>query len=63
MYRTKAVDFVIDSFDQLFNETYADFSALYEQIKEENVNYAPQDLAPNDKVFTKGTQDYLNSKK
>ena len=51
--------FVIDSFDQ----TYADFSALYEQIKEENVNYAPQDLAPNDKVFTKGTQDYLNSKK
>lgn len=55
--------FVIDSFDQLFNETYADFSKLYEEIKSDKTEYAPDDIADGDTVFTKGTQVYANSKK
>ncbi|MAE51272.1 MAG: phenylalanine 4-monooxygenase [Micavibrio sp.] len=55
--------FVIDSFDQLFKETYADFSKLYEDIKADNTEYAPDDIADGDTVFTRGTQAYANGKK
>ena len=54
--------FVIDSFDQLFSETYADFSKLYEEIKQDKTEYAPEDIAGSDNVFTKGTQEYAKSK-
>ncbi len=55
--------FVIDSFDQLFKETYADFSKPYEDIKADNTEYAPDDIADGDTVFTRGTQAYANGKK
>lgn len=55
--------FVIDNFDQLFEQTYADFSSLYEEIKADKTQYAPHDLAPTDKVMTHGTQDYANGKR
>lgn len=54
--------FVIDSFDQLFSETYADFSKLYEEIKQDKTEYAPEDIAKSDTVITKGTQEYAKSK-
>ncbi len=55
--------FVIDSFDQLFKETYADFSALYEEIKSDKTEYTPEDIAPDDTILSKGSQEYAKSKK
>ncbi len=54
--------FVIDSFDQLFKETYADFSKLYEEIKADKTEYAPEDIAEGDTVLTRGSQEYTQSK-
>lgn len=49
--------FVIDSFQQLFDETYADFTPIYSELdgKEE---YEPGIILPTDKVITKGTGTY-----
>lgn len=54
--------FAIDSFEQLFQETYADFEALYDEIKAENTEYAPDDIAYTDHVYHNGTQAYAESK-
>ncbi len=48
--------FVIDSFQQLFDETYQDFAALYRELSQNSRQYTPLDLLPGDKVVTKGTQ-------
>lgn len=54
--------FVIDSFEQLFEQTYSDFSDLYIEIKSENKEFSAFDFDEKDNVFQKGTQEYANSK-
>ena len=54
--------FVIDSFEQLFKETYQDFGALYEDIKSHPRLLAPDELVAEDHVIHKGTQSYAISK-
>lgn len=55
--------FVIDSFRQLFDETYQDFSPVYESLKSRPVEYMPADIAPGDGIITRGTQEYAEGKK
>jgi len=50
--------FVIESFDQLFQETYKDFAALYAKLAT-GPTYKPGDVLPSDKVFTRGTHTYV----
>jgi len=50
--------FVIESFDQLFQETYKDFAALYAKLQN-GPTYKPGDVLPSDKVFTRGTHTYV----
>lgn len=47
--------FVIDSYDQLFQETQQDFGPIYDRLKGQP-EYAPTDVLPDDRVFTRGTQ-------
>lgn len=54
--------FVIDSFRQLFDETYADFTPLYDDLKRGQTVYAPDEIAPGDRILTRGTQNYAKSK-
>ncbi len=49
--------FVIDSFKQLFDETYADFTPLYKQL-EGKPEYEAGTILPTDKVIHKGTGTY-----
>ena len=49
--------FVIDSFDQLFNDTYADFTPLYETLQDQP-EYPAGTLLETDKVYHKGTGAY-----
>lgn len=49
--------FVIESFDQLFNETYADFTPLYEELQGKP-EYPAGTLLDGDKVYHKGTGEY-----
>jgi phenylalanine-4-hydroxylase len=49
--------FVIDSFRHLFDETYADFTPLYEELKDKP-EYEAGELAPGDTVIHKGTGTY-----
>ena len=50
--------FVIDGFEQLFQETYKDFAALYRRLAA-GPTYKPGDVLPGDKVFTHGTHSYV----
>ncbi len=50
--------FVIDSFDQLFQETYQDFAPLYGALKDQPHEFAPDAMAPTDHVIHQGTQAY-----
>jgi phenylalanine-4-hydroxylase len=43
--------FVIDEFEQLFDETYQDFSPLYADLKQAQATYAPGDVLPDDRLF------------
>jgi phenylalanine-4-hydroxylase len=54
--------FVIDSIEQLFEETYADFAPLYEELKQDTTTYGLEEIASGDRVITKGTQDYARKK-
>ncbi len=45
--------FVIDSFEQLFDETRPDFTAFYEQVKA-LPELGESDVLPTDRVFTRG---------
>ncbi|MEQ1753146.1 MAG: phenylalanine 4-monooxygenase [Micropepsaceae bacterium] len=49
--------FVIDSFDQLFAETYRDFAEVYEKLKT-GPSYEPGHVDPVDKVHHRGTRSY-----
>lgn len=49
--------FVIDSFDQLFNETYKDFAPIYESLKDAPV-HEPGVIVEGDTVLHKGTGTY-----
>lgn len=49
--------FVIDSFEQLFNDTYADFTPLYAELKDKP-EFKAGTLAEGDKVVHKGTGEY-----
>lgn len=52
--------FVIDSFDQLFNETYQDFGPIYEKLEGAD-DLMPSDLCPSDCVLTHGTGAYAEA--
>ena len=54
--------FVIDSFDQLFKETYADFAPLYGELNADDTIYGLDEIAPSDDVLTEGTQEYASNK-
>jgi len=49
--------FVIDSFEELMESTYADFAPIYDRIKGQE-EFKPSDIVDGDKVYTKGTQEY-----
>lgn len=49
--------FVIDSFEQLFEETHQDFTPIYEEVAKLPI-IQPGELAEGDDVVTKGTGEY-----
>jgi len=49
--------FVIDSFKQLFEETYKDFAPIYKELADKP-EYNPGDIVEGDKVIHKGTGAY-----
>lgn len=55
--------FVIDSFDQLFKETYQDFASIYADLKAQNREYAADAVLPGDAVLHRGTGEYAAAKK
>ncbi len=54
--------FAIESFDQLFKETYADFSDVYNVLKTENKTYASDEVAQSDVIIHRGSQTCPKSK-
>jgi phenylalanine-4-hydroxylase len=50
--------FVIGSFDELFQETYKDFAALYRKL-ETGPTYKPGDVLGSERVHHRGTQTYV----
>jgi phenylalanine-4-hydroxylase len=50
--------FVIDSFEQLFQETYKDFAALYQKLQT-GPDYKPGDILPTDRLHHRGTRTYI----
>ncbi|MGQ0741530.1 MAG: phenylalanine 4-monooxygenase [Alphaproteobacteria bacterium] len=50
--------FVIDSFEQLFRETYRDLGPLYAKMKT-GPSYEPGQILSTDRVFTRGTHTYV----
>ncbi len=54
--------FAINSFDQLFKETYADFAPLYGELKAMGQNFPADALVPGDEIITRGSQAYAKSK-
>ena len=53
--------FVIDSFEQLFRETYSDFAPVYERLKS-GPTYDPGMVLPSDAVVHRGTGAYAARK-
>ncbi len=51
--------FIISSFEELFAETYKDFSALYKKLAT-GANYRPGDVLASDRVHHLGTHSYLS---
>ena len=54
--------FVINDFEQLFKETYADFAPLYQELAHDNVSYGLDAVIETDKVIHHGTQEYARAK-
>jgi phenylalanine-4-hydroxylase len=54
--------FVIDSFKQLFDETYQDFAPLYTELKSAQREFSPAENTPDDRLLHKGTQAYAKRK-
>ncbi|HEX3673786.1 MAG TPA: phenylalanine 4-monooxygenase [Rhizomicrobium sp.] len=50
--------FVISSFEELFQETYKDFAALYRRL-ETGPDHRPGDVLKSDSVHTRGTHTYV----
>jgi phenylalanine-4-hydroxylase len=50
--------FVIGSFDELFQETYKDFAALYRRLSS-GPTYVPGDVVKTDRVHTRGDHSYV----
>jgi phenylalanine-4-hydroxylase len=50
--------FVIGSFEQLFQETYKDFAAIYARLQS-GPTYKPGDVLATDRAFTRGTHAYI----
>jgi phenylalanine-4-hydroxylase len=50
--------FVIGSFDELFEETYKDFAAIYKRLAK-GANYSPGDVLKSDRVHHLGTHSYI----
>jgi phenylalanine-4-hydroxylase len=50
--------FVIPSFEQLFQETYKDFAALYRKLAS-GPTFKPGDILAGDRVVTRGTHSYV----
>jgi len=50
--------FAINSFEELFNATQADFGPLYERMSTEKYVHGVADILETDILYTKGTQDY-----
>lgn len=50
--------FVIRSFDELMDETYKDFAAIYRRLQS-GPTYKPGDVLPTDRVHTRGTHSYV----
>ena len=55
--------FAIDSFEQLFKETYQDFAPVYDDIKAQNREYAADAALSGDTVLHRGTGEYAAAKK
>ena len=55
--------FVIDSFRQLFDETYQDFGPLYEALKAEKIEYAVDEVVEGDRIIHRGTGEYARARK
>lgn len=49
--------FVIDSYDELMEATYADFAPIYERLPS-LPEFKPSDITPDDTIYSKGTQEY-----
>lgn len=49
--------FVINSFDELFQETYKDFGPIYQRLQS-GPTYEPGTILPNDKLHHRGTHRY-----
>lgn len=49
--------FVIDSYDELMEATYADFAPLYERLPD-LPEYKASDVAEGDQVYNRGSQEY-----
>lgn len=54
--------FVLESFDQLFEETYQDFGPIYDEL-EGMSEFQPSDLAATDVVLTHGTGAYAEAQR
>ena len=54
--------FVIDSFEKLLASCYEDFGSLYERLARAD-DIEADELAPGDKVITKGTLEYFRNKR
>ncbi len=52
--------FVIESFEQLLSQCYRDFDEIYDRLRSASA-FAPQDVAPNDRVIHRGTQSYFQT--
>ena len=52
--------FVIDSYDELMEATYADFAPLYERLPS-LPEFRPSDLCDGDKVYSRGSQEYAHA--
>lgn len=52
--------FAIDSFDALLEACYRDFGTVYADVKGEP-DYEARDVAPDDRVITRGTLDYFKA--
>jgi phenylalanine-4-hydroxylase len=52
--------FVIDSYEELMEATYADFKPIYDRIATLD-EYRPRDTAEGDNVYSKGTQEYADA--